>query len=230
MNADGGLTKEKAAAMGMKANQLPTMNLRAQGEKKAATAANTGVDEMTLNHVRNWMECVRSRKRPMHLSEPATTTASPCAWSRRLWIPVVGRCSTPRNDAWSPPNDTTIRSTSVLKLASVSGACWGAGLAGAPAALGKDQPSKGAVKPPRAPEKGTATKSKKAAKEKGLGGQCFEISLAQWSLHRALKAGAFTNLDFPEISKKRFGIDAVEYVNRFFDFFGKDAKSADQNT
>jgi len=44
----------------------------------------------------------------------------------------------------------------------------------------------------------------------------FTISLAQWSLHRALGSGKMTNLDFPSIAIKRFGIDAVEYVNAFF--------------
>jgi len=44
----------------------------------------------------------------------------------------------------------------------------------------------------------------------------FTISLAQWSLHRALGSGVMTNLDFPSIALKRFGIDAVEYVNSFF--------------
>lgn len=44
----------------------------------------------------------------------------------------------------------------------------------------------------------------------------FEISLAQWSLHRAIKAGTLTNLDFPKYTKEEFGIEAVEYVNAFF--------------
>jgi len=44
----------------------------------------------------------------------------------------------------------------------------------------------------------------------------FEISLAQWSLHNALFKNEFTNLDFPELSKKKFGISVVEYVNLFF--------------
>lgn len=44
----------------------------------------------------------------------------------------------------------------------------------------------------------------------------FTISLAQWSLHRTLGAGAMTNLDFPRVALERFGIDAVEYVNSFF--------------
>ena len=37
----------------------------------------------------------------------------------------------------------------------------------------------------------------------------FEISLAQWSLHRALRSKKIDNLDFPVITKKEFGINAV---------------------
>jgi hypothetical protein len=44
----------------------------------------------------------------------------------------------------------------------------------------------------------------------------FSISLAQWSLHRALDAGELENLDFPRAARRDFGIDAVEYVNVFF--------------
>ena len=44
----------------------------------------------------------------------------------------------------------------------------------------------------------------------------FEISLAEWSLHKALFAKKITNLDFPGIAKKEFGIEIVEYVNQFF--------------
>ncbi|MCA8972450.1 MAG: TIM barrel protein [Planctomycetes bacterium] len=46
----------------------------------------------------------------------------------------------------------------------------------------------------------------------------FRISLAQWSLHRALRAkgdGALDNLDFAKAARG-FGIDAIEYVNHFF--------------
>jgi sugar phosphate isomerase/epimerase len=50
----------------------------------------------------------------------------------------------------------------------------------------------------------------------------FPISLAQWSLHRALRQKKLTNLDFPGYSKKKFGIDAVEYVNQFFKDKAKD--------
>jgi sugar phosphate isomerase/epimerase len=46
--------------------------------------------------------------------------------------------------------------------------------------------------------------------------QPFKISLAQWSLHKALKAGQLDNLDFAKVTKTEFGIEAVEYVNQFF--------------
>ena len=44
----------------------------------------------------------------------------------------------------------------------------------------------------------------------------FAISLAEWSLHKALFAGDVEHLDFASIARKEFGIDAVEYVNSFF--------------
>jgi sugar phosphate isomerase/epimerase len=44
----------------------------------------------------------------------------------------------------------------------------------------------------------------------------FDISLAEWSLHKALFAKKITNLDFPEIARKEFDIGIVEYVNQFF--------------
>jgi sugar phosphate isomerase/epimerase len=46
--------------------------------------------------------------------------------------------------------------------------------------------------------------------------QLFNISLAQWSLHRALFAGYIQSVDFPRIAKEQFDIEAVEYVNTFF--------------
>lgn len=44
----------------------------------------------------------------------------------------------------------------------------------------------------------------------------FKISLAEWSLNRALFGNKMTNLDFPAYAKEKCGIDAVEYVNQFF--------------
>lgn len=43
----------------------------------------------------------------------------------------------------------------------------------------------------------------------------FRISLAEWSLHKALFAGKMDNLDFPAYAAKA-GIEGVEYVNQFF--------------
>lgn len=73
-----------------------------------------------------------------------------------------------------------------------------AAAAGAPAAL--------AGRVPQASAPG-------AAKEKPL----FTISLAQWSLHRALQAKQLDHLDFPKVAKQDYGIDGVEYVNVFFE-------------
>jgi len=44
----------------------------------------------------------------------------------------------------------------------------------------------------------------------------FKISLAEWSLHKALFSGQITNLDFPKIAREQYGIEAVEFVNQFF--------------
>jgi sugar phosphate isomerase/epimerase len=50
----------------------------------------------------------------------------------------------------------------------------------------------------------------------------FEISLAEWSLHKALFANKMTNLDFPAVAKQQYGISVVEYVNQFFKDKAKD--------
>jgi sugar phosphate isomerase/epimerase len=51
----------------------------------------------------------------------------------------------------------------------------------------------------------------------------FEISLAEWSLHRALEKGELSNLDFPAVAKRDYGIAVVEYVNKFFKDKARDA-------
>lgn len=53
-------------------------------------------------------------------------------------------------------------------------------------------------------------------KTENSSGMFFKISLAEWSLHKALFANEFTNLEFPIIAKRDYGIDAIEYVNAFF--------------
>ena len=50
----------------------------------------------------------------------------------------------------------------------------------------------------------------------------FKISLAEWSLHKALFAKQMTNLDFPVKAVKDFGIHGVEYVSSFFKDTSKD--------
>ncbi|MDQ6762574.1 MAG: Gfo/Idh/MocA family oxidoreductase [Bacteroidota bacterium] len=60
---EGGLTEKMAQQMGMHANLLPEMDLSAMAVK-VESGANTGGDPLTSAHVRNWMECVRSRKQP----------------------------------------------------------------------------------------------------------------------------------------------------------------------
>ncbi|MGH9832685.1 MAG: sugar phosphate isomerase/epimerase family protein [Blastocatellia bacterium] len=52
--------------------------------------------------------------------------------------------------------------------------------------------------------------------------QLFKISLAQWSLHKALFAKQLDNLDFAKTTKLDYGISAVEYVNQFFKDKAKD--------
>jgi predicted dehydrogenase len=60
---DGGLQSREAAAMGMKANLLPSFPLVDHTEA-VSTSADTGGDPETSANMRNWMECVRSRKTP----------------------------------------------------------------------------------------------------------------------------------------------------------------------
>lgn len=62
ISPEGGLEERYAKEMDMKANLLPTMSLGSAA--KMETSANTGGDPMTSLHMRNWMDCVRSRKEP----------------------------------------------------------------------------------------------------------------------------------------------------------------------
>lgn len=55
-------------------------------------------------------------------------------------------------------------------------------------------------------------------------GPAFRISLAQWSLHKALFAKEMDHLDFAVRAKQEFGIEAVEYVNSFFKTKARDAE------
>ncbi len=58
----GGLTKKFADDMGMQPNLLPEQALFEV--EKVVVSANTGGDKLTSDHVRNWMECIRSRQQP----------------------------------------------------------------------------------------------------------------------------------------------------------------------
>src|SRR4030095_124978 len=58
----GGLTKRFADDMKMQPNLLPEASL--SEVEKVVVSANTGGDNLTSNHVRNWMESIRSRKQP----------------------------------------------------------------------------------------------------------------------------------------------------------------------
>src|SRR5262249_54974384 len=64
VNADGGLTSTYGKPMHKEPFQLPEMSLVDKDAVKAETSASTGVDLSTLAHMRNWMQCVRSRKAP----------------------------------------------------------------------------------------------------------------------------------------------------------------------
>jgi predicted dehydrogenase len=63
VSANGGLRAGPAAAMNMQPNLLSSFDL-SNNASKVVASANTGGDVLTSAHVRNWMECVRSRKQP----------------------------------------------------------------------------------------------------------------------------------------------------------------------
>jgi L-ribulose-5-phosphate 3-epimerase len=67
------------------------------------------------------------------------------------------------------------------------------------------------------PKAATTTQSSAASGE-----PWFQISLAQWSFHRALRGGQMDHLDFARVAKTQYGISAVEYVNQFFKDKAKD--------
>ena len=56
----------------------------------------------------------------------------------------------------------------------------------------------------------------------------LSISLAEWSLHRALYSKEINHLDFISLARTKFEIDAVEYVNTFFFDKAKDKKYLNQ--
>jgi hypothetical protein len=62
VTSNGGLEEPSAKEMGLKPNLLQPAILA--DPSVASTAANTGDDAMTSAHVRNWLECLRSRRQP----------------------------------------------------------------------------------------------------------------------------------------------------------------------
>ncbi|HEX4069729.1 MAG TPA: TIM barrel protein [Planctomycetaceae bacterium] len=69
-----------------------------------------------------------------------------------------------------------------------------------------------------------STQTAFAAPGRRRGEPLFRISLAEWSLHRALFKHQVDNLDFPAIARREYGIGACEYVNQFFKDKAQDAK------
>lgn len=69
---------------------------------------------------------------------------------------------------------------------------------------------------------GLALFSKGALANRIADASWFEISLAEWSLHKTLYGNKMTNLDFPGVARNKFGIGVVEYVNQFFKDKAKD--------
>lgn len=63
-----------------------------------------------------------------------------------------------------------------------------------------------------APEQAEARSGRRASARQP---EAFKISLAQWSLHKELQAGRLDPLDFAKVANS-FGINAIEYVNRFY--------------
>lgn len=62
VSPEGGLIERAAAPAGMKPFLLPESSLSVA--EPVIASADTGGDKLTSAHVRNWMECVRSRKQP----------------------------------------------------------------------------------------------------------------------------------------------------------------------
>ncbi|HYL86071.1 MAG TPA: Gfo/Idh/MocA family oxidoreductase [Candidatus Angelobacter sp.] len=63
ISSEGGLEERYAKEMGMKANLLGKRSLAGGGDG-VDKSADAGVDEATSANMRNWMECVRTRKTP----------------------------------------------------------------------------------------------------------------------------------------------------------------------
>jgi predicted dehydrogenase len=80
VTSNGGLTEQYSSAMGMRPNLLEARTLEGAGGS-AVTGAVTGADPMTSAHVRNWLECIRSRKQPNAPVEAGYQHAIACIMS-----------------------------------------------------------------------------------------------------------------------------------------------------
>jgi len=86
---EGGLQEREAAAMKLKSNLLNEYELP---KVSVETTANTGGDSMTSAHMRNWMECVRSRKKTNGPVEAGYNHAIACIMANaafRTGLPVT---------------------------------------------------------------------------------------------------------------------------------------------
>jgi len=63
---------------------------------------------------------------------------------------------------------------------------------------------------------GAAAVGADAAPAEAATARKFPISLAQWSLHKALFANQLDPLDFAKVARNDYGVDGLEYVNQFF--------------
>ena len=61
-----------------------------------------------------------------------------------------------------------------------------------------------------------------------------DISIAQWALVDEIRAGKWTNLDFPRIAREEFDLNGIEFVNTLFevptvDYLNRLRKNADDH-
>jgi sugar phosphate isomerase/epimerase len=98
-------------------------------------------------------------------------------------------------------------------LTSASALAAGASLGAAAAHAAEAKPADKGNDAPGARKTGKAAPTPKPA--------LFKISLAEWSLHKALFAKEIDNLDFAKVANG-LGIDGIEYVNQFWKDKAKD--------
>lgn len=58
----------------------------------------------------------------------------------------------------------------------------------------------------------------------GASNKGYKISLAQWSIHKAIFGKKMDHLDFASFSREKCGVEAIEYVNQFFKDKAQDEK------